>query len=462
MLGRVWWGLVWTVCMITVVSSSPCHEGVEYYNSGEGRCVPCTRCEGHLVVVIKCYVYQDAVCAPVQAVIRGGPLPSEHSLEEEEEVKKQNENQSRSVIQHRKDSFDHHDVPRFQNFSAIRSTREKGSFKDPDVEGEREVHHKDRKGRRRPKEEKGSRPLRHRHPSHRKVQSHRQASSSEDVVTHSNDSYTSGAIDMSVVSLSDVWRGPEDPSDSMEWTGASSAKNPEGLEEDKMVKEEEGEEKEKEQRQGWDWQTVVYISTALIVVLSLILLIKAVLCHISCSNKKRLARQEGEAQVVTQLLPCEPHIVPRETQVVQSQQQQRQHLQQQLLQNHQQSMLPVHQYPDAAYTMDRLLERRRVTESLETNLYVDSCRRDSQANVLQLFPSTPVLSQTGGPVVGGSVSASTTPRVQRVYRARGAPVSASASPVISSRNASLWNSLMTGAGRQQGGVPVSHRGGQST
>lgn len=67
MVGRGWWLLVWTVYAAwtvgVVCGGLSCQQGQEFYNSQQGRCVPCTRCHVPQVVVVPCYVYQDAVCA---------------------------------------------------------------------------------------------------------------------------------------------------------------------------------------------------------------------------------------------------------------------------------------------------------------------------------------------------------------------------------------------------------------
>ncbi|XP_066952081.1 uncharacterized protein wgn isoform X2 [Macrobrachium rosenbergii] len=68
MVGRGWWLLVLIVCVAWMVccvcAGLSCQKGQEFYNSQDGQCVPCTRCQDPLVVVVPCYVYRDAVCAP--------------------------------------------------------------------------------------------------------------------------------------------------------------------------------------------------------------------------------------------------------------------------------------------------------------------------------------------------------------------------------------------------------------
>ncbi|XP_064107940.1 uncharacterized protein LOC135216499 [Macrobrachium nipponense] len=68
MVGRGWWLLVLIVCVAWMVccvcGGLSCQKGQEFYNSQDGQCVPCTRCQDPLVVVVPCYVYRDAVCAP--------------------------------------------------------------------------------------------------------------------------------------------------------------------------------------------------------------------------------------------------------------------------------------------------------------------------------------------------------------------------------------------------------------
>lgn len=65
--------LVWTVCagwMVCVVCAGmTCQPGQEYFSDRQGHCVPCTRCHDPQVVVVPCYVYQDAVCAPAAQFI---------------------------------------------------------------------------------------------------------------------------------------------------------------------------------------------------------------------------------------------------------------------------------------------------------------------------------------------------------------------------------------------------------
>ncbi|KAK7078918.1 hypothetical protein SK128_013042 [Halocaridina rubra] len=68
MIGRGWWLLVLTVCDVWMVcyvcGGSSCQQGQEFYNTRDGQCVPCTRCHDPLVVVVQCYPFQDAICAP--------------------------------------------------------------------------------------------------------------------------------------------------------------------------------------------------------------------------------------------------------------------------------------------------------------------------------------------------------------------------------------------------------------
>ena len=73
MVGRLWSfsslvliNLIWIV-PITSYNYPLCHEGIEYFR--DGKCIPCTRCNGSFIVVRPCYIYQDAECAAPSDVI---------------------------------------------------------------------------------------------------------------------------------------------------------------------------------------------------------------------------------------------------------------------------------------------------------------------------------------------------------------------------------------------------------
>lgn len=81
MVGRGWWVLVWTVCagwtVCVVCGGLTCQPGQEFFSGRQGQCVPCTRCHDPQVVVVPCYVYQDAVCAPAAQFVPNWSQPGQ-------------------------------------------------------------------------------------------------------------------------------------------------------------------------------------------------------------------------------------------------------------------------------------------------------------------------------------------------------------------------------------------------
>lgn len=76
--------LVWTVCagwtVCVVFGGLTCQPGQEFFSGRQGQCVPCTRCHDPQVVVVPCYVYQDAVCAPAAQFVPNWSQPGRPQL----------------------------------------------------------------------------------------------------------------------------------------------------------------------------------------------------------------------------------------------------------------------------------------------------------------------------------------------------------------------------------------------
>ncbi|XP_064107939.1 uncharacterized protein LOC135216498 [Macrobrachium nipponense] len=95
---------------------------------------------------------------------------------------------------------------------------------------------------------------------------------------------------------------------------------------------------------------------------------------------------------------------------------------------------PLFMYPPIPFTMDRLLEQRRVmgpSTSVDTNLYIESWQQaDSQAPTQWTLSVSPVSATNTFPP-SESVSACPSPVPLRTYRL--GPASASTSPIVAVR-----------------------------
>ncbi|KAG7164497.1 hypothetical protein Hamer_G003709 [Homarus americanus] len=108
--------------------------------------------------------------------------------------------------------------------------------------------------------------------------------------------------------------------------------------------------------------------------------------------------------------------------------------------------ISVHVYPPNPFTMDRLLEQRRVlgpSSSVDTNLYIESWQQQDSQPAIQHPPSTSPFIAGRHTFLRGSVSACPSPVPVRTYRL--GPASASASPIIPVRGLASTRGRVRGA-----------------
>lgn len=419
MVGRGWWVLVWTVCagwtVCVVCGGLTCQPGQEFFSGRQGQCVPCTRCHDPQVVVVPCYVYQDAVCAPAAQFVPylspPGQPQSPITL-------------STSPAPHAKDA---------------RNVSKKNSKKHP-----RHNH-------------------RHRHrqdlrPQNRSVELQNEESKVNSVFLHeksgANDALDQPPINDNTGILSRNSGGIESAvrDDS---NGANSS--------DKT------EESDVEQPDDGGWKETFFFAIIIVISVCLVVLTIVTLSHLrNILTRRKLKRvydgvpseSTGEARVMQQLLPSAPNgtapVVatrgtvtyiratsanstpssPTITTTTATMSLETQRTSGQV-------------YPINPFTMDRLLEQRRVlgpASSVDTNLYIESWQQqDSQpaGHAALIMPSQCI-------PLRGSVSACPSPAPVRSYRT--GPASASASPTVSVRGLNITR------GHVRGGLTVSGGG----
>lgn len=458
MVGRGWWLLVWTLCaawtVCVVHGGSVCQQGQEFYNSQQGKCVPCTRCHGPLVVAVPCYVYQDAVCAPATHFI---PTWSRHNRPQAPitlSTPTTLQNQTKEERGHGKR------IPKLSSGSHSPSDSKKSGHhvsttnKDSNATSHKSNHKRQnsssilsQNNTEKSRRENLNHHHRHKHSGERS--DHRSHEKSMVVMKGASVSQRSGGAseDVSVsavsVSVNGVDRKGSSDSESLSVDISDGANSDKDRNSDSQ------------ELETFDWQKTLFFTTIIVISISVIVLSVFIISHLrNIFTRRKLKRvgetmpeeSSGEVTVMAQLLSENSTTTPRtavvhnryaatgariatSTAIVTSpsavvtsgpsvQDSER---------------MPGQVYPPIPFTMDRLLEQRRVlgpASSVDTNLYIESWQQQDNQPAIQ-FPSSasPLVSHRSPPQ--RSVSACPSPVPVRTYRL--GPASASASPVVTAR-----------------------------
>ncbi|XP_068204332.1 uncharacterized protein wgn [Palaemon carinicauda] len=456
MVGRGWWLLVLIVCVAWMVccvfGGLSCQKGQEFYNSQDGQCVPCTRCQDPLVVVVPCYVYRDAVCAPAINFLpnlsqQNGPqapitLSTPTSAQNTSSNVHEDERQISSFTKNKpyvssefKKTRDYEWDKDSLLFSRTYSNSSNGSL--PNSESNHKKHRKSHSKHRHGHKESGS----HKKHNIKPLPVTEVDSEMSDSVSH-----TSGA-NKSVLGLSNF--GDRN-------IRLSSVNISDGANSDKDLK------SDMEEAGISHWQNIFFLMTVIAISVCVIVLLFIILSQLrNIFIRQKLKRINDEAPVennsevavMAQLLPathgttrlssgtfsvnrgapsgtrCTNHLpvntvsIPSTPTTARGQAvTESEHATGQM-------------YPPIPFTMDRLLEQRRVmgpSTSVDTNLYIESWQQaDSHPPTHRTLSVSSVLASHTSPP-SESVSACPSPVPLRTYRL--SPSSASASPVVAVRS----------------------------
>ncbi|XP_066952080.1 uncharacterized protein wgn isoform X1 [Macrobrachium rosenbergii] len=458
MVGRGWWLLVLIVCVAWMVccvcAGLSCQKGQEFYNSQDGQCVPCTRCQDPLVVVVPCYVYRDAVCAPAINFFpnlsqHNGPqapitLSTPTSVQNASSDVHGHERQTSSFRKNKpylSSEFEKtHDYDWDKDSLLFsRTFRNSSSGNLPNSESNHRKHRKSH-SKHRHRHKSGV------HTSHKKHNVKSLAVSELDSEMKSDGvSHTSGA-NKSVLGLSDFGdRNSRLPNVNIS-DGANSDKDQNSDLKEAGIS---------------HWQNIFFLMTVIVISVCVVVLICIILSQLRNSFIRRKLKRvsdeapvenNSEAAVMAQLLPadhgttrlssgtfsvnrstisenrCSNHLPISATSIPSSPSTARRQA------DIESEQATGQMYPPIPFTMDRLLEQRRVmgpSTSVDTNLYIESWQQaDSQAPTQWTLSVSPVLATNTFPP-SESVSACPSPVPLRTYRL--GPASASASPIVAVR-----------------------------
>ncbi|XP_045114870.1 uncharacterized protein LOC123506681 [Portunus trituberculatus] len=471
MVGRGWWVLVWTVCagwtVCLVCGGLTCQPGQEFFSGRHGQCVPCTRCHDPQVVMIPCYVFQDAVCAPVAQIVPNWSQPGQpqppitlstspppHTRDARTRGRHKvgipsdrSESETMSDIQGK--SHSNKSAPRKNNIRAqdgttllARNDSKKNSKKHP----RHNHHHRHRQDLR---------------PQNRSIESQTEESKVNSVILHeksgANDALDQPPINDNTGILS---RNSDD---------IESAVRDDSIVANSIDKTEES---DLEQPEDGSWKETFFFAIIIIISICLVVVTIVTLSHSrNILTRRKLKRvydgvpseSTGEARVMQQLLPSAhngttPVVATRGTVTYIRATSANSTPSSPTITTTTAAMSLETQrtsgqvYPINPFTMDRLLEQRRVlgpASSVDTNLYIESWQQQDSQPAGHMALVTP--GQCIPLPLRGSVSACPSPAPVRSYRT--GPASASASPTVSIRGLNITR------GHVRGGLAVSGGGG---
>ncbi|XP_045602329.1 uncharacterized protein wgn [Procambarus clarkii] len=476
MVGRGWWLLVWTVyaawTVCFVCGGLSCQQGQEFYDSEQGRCVSCTRCHGSQVVVVPCYVYRDAVCAPAaqflptwsrltqpQAPITlSTPTTMQNHTQEEhghgKRISTFSNDKRKHLNNHRKTSGHQEGKSGTNKAPSNKSMHSKKNH--------RKLHNQN--GSEKTKKGKSKHHHRHRHSGERTE--HRAQNKSLMV---NREEAVSGVHISQKIGASESVNENTSVRESVNHTRESGGDRKESV---KDISDGANSDKDKDsdshRPDTADWQRTIFLTVVIVISICVVGLTIATLSHLrNIITKRKLKRvndtvaeeNNGEMRVMEHLLPSHPAALTSrstvttrragvtyvrssattppvppastttagEVAVLDSEQ------------------ISGHVYPPIPFTMDRLLEQRRVlgpSSSVDTNLYIESWQQQDNHPAVQHPPSAS--SFTAGPrtFLRGTVSACPSPVPVRTYRL--GPASASASPIFPVRGLGPTRGRMRG------------------
>ncbi|XP_071526832.1 uncharacterized protein wgn [Panulirus ornatus] len=475
MVGRGWWLLVWTVYTAwtvgVVCGGSSCQQGQEFYSSQQGRCVPCTRCHGPQVVVISCYVFQDTVCASAaqflptwsrftqpQAPTLSTPTTVENITEKHrhgqrtskyssDNYRPSNNHKKTSGHQQGKSGIDKGSSTKNSHSGKSRSTlQSQYHSENRKTQSKRQQHH------------------------HRHTGEHTEyRAPNKSVLVETKESLVSS------VSISDKSDASESVSEMSSGgdvhnadDGARNSFNDfESVREDVSDGANSDKDKELHEPETADWQSTFFLIAVIVIAICVILLTILTVSHLrSVFTRWKLTRvcdavpgeNSGELTVMEHLLPAVPSTSTNRAVIAMNRTG--------ISYVRSVSITPVpssstttnsgvmvvdsertngHVYPPIPFTMDRLLEQRRVlgpASSVDTNLYIESWQQQDSHTAAQHPPSTSPNIGCHRTFLTGSVSACPSPVPVRTYRL--GPASTSASPIIPARGLGPMQGRMRG------------------
>ncbi|KAG0712126.1 hypothetical protein GWK47_019154 [Chionoecetes opilio] len=443
MVGRGWWVLAWTVCAGWTVDPSgslSCHPGQEYFSGRQGQCVPCTRCHDPQVVVVPCYVYQDAVCAPAAQFVPNWPQPGPQLPITLSTSPAPHVREARVRGKHTAAPSERETQPRKTNGKQEKSHGGKSAS--------RKNNNRAQSNSQSDSEKSSKKHPRHNH-RHRQRQDLRPQNRSGEQLTEEFE------VNSVIVHKKSGGNRAVDTLPGDGNSGVVSRKSGGGESGSSGGGGDETQDSDVEQPEVARWKETFFFVFITIVSICLVLLTIATLSHLrNILTRRKLKRvydglpsaRCGEARVMEQLLPSAPECPGpavatrgtvtyiRATTATASTPSSPTLTTTMAAMSAEAHPTPAHVYPINPFTMDRLLEQRRVlgpASSVDTNLYVESWQQqDSQApgSTAHCAP---------GPCVPprGSVSACPSPAPVRSYRP--GPASASASPTVSVRGLNI-------------------------
>ncbi|XP_053653299.1 uncharacterized protein [Cherax quadricarinatus] len=476
MVGRGWWLLVWTVyaawTVYMVHGGLSCQQGQEFYNSEQGHCVPCTRCNGSLVVVVPCYVYRDAVCAPAaqflptwsrltqpQAPITlSTPTAIQNQTEEDNGHGKQT---SEFSSDKNKQSKNHRKVSGHQQG---KSGANKAPFHKSihNKKNHRKLHNENDSEKTRNVESRHHH--RHRHSGERTGF----RAQNKSLIVDRDESVMSGVYVSQKSGASESVNENRSISESVNVTRESSGNGKVSVEEDAShgANSDKDETRDSHEPHTADWQTTFFLAIVIVISICVIALTIIVFSHLrNVINRRKLKREcdtvpeenSGELTVMEHLLPSLPAASTNRPNVATNRAG---------VTYVRPSAMSVplsftttasgvivldsehtsgHVYPPIPFTMDRLLEQRRVlgpSSSVDTNLYIESWQQQDSQPAVQHPPSISTFTTGPRTFLRGSVSACPSPVPVRTYRL--GPASASASPIFPIRGLGSTRGRMRG------------------
>ncbi|KAK8393867.1 hypothetical protein O3P69_006892 [Scylla paramamosain] len=470
MVGRGWWVLVWTVCagwtVCVVCGGLTCQPGREFFSGRQGQCVPCTRCHDPQVVVVPCYVYQDAVCAPAAQFVPnwsqpGQPQPPITLSTSPAPLARD----ARTRGRHKPGTPSDRKADKSETISGIQG-KSHGSKSAPRKNNIRVqdgatllAKNDSKKNNKHPRHNHRHKHRQEFRPQNRSVESQTEESKVNSVILHEK-SGANNTLDQPATNDN---------------TGVLS-RNSDGIE--SAVRDDSNganssnktEESDLEQTEDGGWKETFFFAIIIVISVCLVVVTIVTLSHLRNNLTRRKLKRvydgvpsesTGEARVMQQLLPSAPNgtapVVatrgtvtyiratsanstpssPTITTTTATMSLETQRTSGQV-------------YPINPFTMDRLLEQRRVlgpASSVDTNLYIESWQQqDSQpaGHSALVTPSQCI-------PLRGSVSACPSPAPVRSYRT--GPASASASPTVSVRGLNITR------GHVRGGLAVLGGGG---